>query len=363
MTAARLHVVPPAELTADAKADWRRLQSLTPGLRHPMLAPAFTEAVARHRQGVQVAVMGDAGGYTGFFAFQTDTPGVGRPVAHRLNDCQSVLLDAGVTLDTGWLLRGCGLHTWQFDNLLPLPPVFPEGRFRLEDAPYIDLSRGAEACLDAASGASRRKKLLYQERRLEREVGPVRFEFHSTDPMAFEAVLEWKSRQKRRTGRRDVFAWPWVRPLLQDLRDERDPDCAGTLSVLYAGDTVAAVHLGLRSRDILHLWIPAYNPALHQYSPGSLLLARLIRESASRGLQRIDLGKGDEPYKAELQTGAVPMASGAVCATSWARWVQRGSHFLEDRLRSLPVAAPAKRLRHWFDQRSNRRAAANSSRQ
>jgi CelD/BcsL family acetyltransferase involved in cellulose biosynthesis len=360
MTSLRLEVIPPDELPEEARAAWRRLQLLSPDLRHPMLAPAFTEAAARHRQGIRVAVLHDSGSHVGFFPFQSDSRGIGVPVAHRLNDYQTVLLDAGVTVDTAWLLRGCGLHTWQFDNLLPVPPVFAEGRFRLEAAPFIDLSGGGEAPLEAASGASRRKKLLRQERRLERDLGPVRFEFHSTDPAAFDAVLQWKSRQKQRTGVRDVFAWPWVRPMLDDLLATGDPDCAGTLSVLYAGDTLAAVHLGVRSGEILHLWIPAYNPDLRQHSPGALLLARLILESGSRGLGRIDMGKGTESYKAELQTGAVMMASGAVCTTAWARWLRRGSHFLEERLRTSPIAPPAKRLRHWLDQRSNRQAVGNS---
>lgn len=360
MTQAAVRVIEPAELTAAARADWRHLQSRSLLLQHPMLAPTFAEAAARHRQGVRIAVIGDGSPHQGFFAFQADDSGMGRPVAHRLNDCQAVLLDPGTTVDAGWLLRGCGLRAWQFDNLLPVPPVFAEGRFHTVGAPYIDLSAGADACLDAASGASRRKKLRGQERRLERDVGPLRFEFDSSDASAFDAVLEWKSRQKQRTGRRDVFSWPWVRPMLEDLRAQDDPDCSGALSVLYAGDVVAAAHFGVRSREILHYWITAYNPSLHRHSPGSLLLARLIVECASRGIRRIDLGKGDEAYKAELQSGSVAMSSGAVCTSTWARWAHRGSHFLEHRLSSLPVAVPARRLRHWLDGRSNRHAAGRA---
>jgi CelD/BcsL family acetyltransferase involved in cellulose biosynthesis len=359
MTDLAINVVSSDELSADASAEWRRLQSLSPELRHPMLAPAFTQTIGRHRQGVRVAVLSRDGGYAGFFPFQEDREGAGLPVAHRLNDCQTVLLESGVQLDTQWLLRACGLRVWQFDNLLPLPAVFPEGRFRVEDAPYIDLSEGSRACLEAISGASRWKTLLRKQRRLEREVGPVRFAFHCADAAAFALMLEWKSQQKRRTGRRDVFSWPWVRPALEELRSQSDPDCVGTFSVLYAGDTVAAIHLGLRSREILHWWIPTYNPELSRYSPGSLLLARLVEEAAAQGLARIDLGKGSEPYKTEFRSGVRLMAAGAVTTNRWDRLLLRGSHLLEARLHSSAAAAPLRRLRHWLDRRSNRRATSD----
>jgi CelD/BcsL family acetyltransferase involved in cellulose biosynthesis len=86
------------------------------------------------------------------------------------------------------------------------------------------------------------------------------------------------------------------------------------LSVLYAGDVVAGVHLGLRSGQVWHSWFPAYNPDLHRYSPGMLLMLELAKAAPALGIAEIDLGKGEARYKQALASGAVSLFEGRVGA-------------------------------------------------
>ena len=93
------------------------------------------------------------------------------------------------------------------------------------------------------------------------------------------------------------------------------------MSVLYAGDTIAAVHIGMRSRSVLHYWFPTYNPDLQKYSPGSIILLRMAEAAATGGITRLDLGHGDERYKLRFQSGEISLASGAVDRTLFRRVV------------------------------------------
>lgn len=353
-----MEVIPGDCLPAELKQPWKRIQASSATLWHPMLAAAFFECVARHREDVRIAVLRSGDGVLGFFPFQRDRGGAGRPVGHRLNDWQAGLFVQDAEIDARWLLRCCGLSTWHFDHLAGSQPCFAAGCFRYENSPYIDLSQGLAAYLGASQslGASQRKSRWKNVRRnvrkLERDTGPVRFEFHTVDRDALGWLIAWKSQQIALLGKRCVFDMKWVRGVLDDVVDLDDDDCSGTLSTLYAGERLVAVHLGLRSQQVLHWWITAYNPEFKSYSPGRLLLVRLIEESAQRGLQRLDLGKGSEPYKQDFQSGATLLASGALCRSPLNFWVQRASYALKQRLSESRVALPAKRLMYWWEKRA-----------
>lgn len=351
-----LEVIDAGDLSADLVAAWERIQQSAPELRHPMVSTGFMLSVARHRSDVRIGVLRAGRGVIGFFPYQQERGGVGRPVGFRLNDYQAAILAPDADIDVAWMLRRCGLSSWHFDHLIATQRSFAAGHFLLEDSPYIDLSQGLDAYVASIAGRARWKSSMRNQERMAREAGPVRFEFHTTDDAAFRSLLEWKTGQIRRHGKRSVFEWPWVIDTLEALRVTSDPYCSGVLSALYAGDRLAAVHFGIRSREVLHWWITTYNQELKAYSPGALLLVRVIEEAARLGIRRIDLGKGSEPYKEKLQSDATPLASGAVCSTAWRHLFLRTSHVLQERVRSSALAGPAKSVAYWLEARVNRRA-------
>jgi len=124
--------------------------------------------------------------------------------------------------------------------------------------------------------------------------------------------MRWKSEQYRQSAIPDVFAVPWTRELLSRISQTQTEEFAGLCSVLRAGERIVAVHLGMRSRDEVHYWFPAYDPAFARYSVGTILLLRLAEAAAGSGVAAIDLGKGDSQYKQRLMTSSREVLEGTV---------------------------------------------------
>ena len=87
-------------------------------------------------------------------------------------------------------------------------------------------------------------------RRMEREVGPLRFEVHSCDSQMLKQVLAWKSQQYRRSGWKDLFATRWGRALVERIHQVQSPSFAGMLSLLFAGTQLVKA-VGLPSCPIM----------------------------------------------------------------------------------------------------------------
>src|SRR5687768_15385075 len=70
----------PAGLSHVHLERWRALQRENPGLQSPYFRPEFTQAVARVRDDVEVAVFEDQGKAVGFLPFQRCQLNMGKPV-------------------------------------------------------------------------------------------------------------------------------------------------------------------------------------------------------------------------------------------------------------------------------------------
>ena len=310
----RVTVVPAAQLGRDHIARWSAIQEAAPSLASPYFAAEFVQITAATREDVKVAILEDRTGVVGFFPFQRGPWGVGHPVAGRMSDFHGVIAPEDAAWDAPGLVRASGLSAWRFDHLLASQDPLRRFHWAETPSPYLDVSEGFEAYRQQRkkAGSKEIEKILYEARKAERRAGPLRFELHTADEAAFHALLRWKARQYRATGQPDITAMPWVVRLLDRIRHERGERFSGLLSALYLGDRLAAVHLGMRSATVLHYWLPAYDPELASASPGQLCLIELVRAAASAGVRRIDLGKGVEPYKARLMSGATSVAEGVI---------------------------------------------------
>ena len=114
----------------------------------------------------------------------------------------------------------------------------------------------------------------------------------------------------------------------------------------------------MRSHDVLHAWFSAHGSYGSNHSPGLLLLIELARSCATRGIRRIDLGKGREKYKTHLMSGATELAEGAVHLRPLAGILQKNWHHTCDWVRQSPLRQPllkpARFLRRMVDSRSLR---------
>ncbi|GAA5206566.1 GNAT family N-acetyltransferase [Streptomyces thinghirensis] len=314
MSDMHIDVVGPEELGADDRKIWREIRAASTAPANPFLDPAFTAAVGLVRPRAAVAVLREDGSPVGYFPHERGFAGRGRAIGLGVSDSQGAVLRDGIRLDARALLRACALSSWEFDNLEAGQDLFLPHATEELASPVVDLGGGFERY---AEGLRRNspgflKQTLAKERKLARQVGEVRFVYDDPDPGALRALMRWKSAQYRRTGRRDRFAQAWITRLVELLARSDDPQCRGVLSVLYAAGRPVAAHFGLRSPTVLSWWFPAYDRAYGKYSPGLLLLSRMLEAAAADGIELVDLGSGPARYKESFKTRDLRVHAGAV---------------------------------------------------
>lgn len=346
---------PFSQLTAHQLDVWTQFCNRDPERDSPFLRPEFVAVTAGVRDDVRVGIVSGAGEPVAFFPFQTNG-GCAQAVAGRLSECHGAIAGDDVDWSPRQMLAACNISSWHFDHLPGGQRAFGEFSWGTKPSPYVDLSEGFQNYRDVLkkSGSSL-SQVERKARKLEREVGPLRFEPHSEDPAVFEALVRWKTAQHQRTNVLEIMQHDWVRNLLLSIRNCDSPGFAGRFSALYAGDELVAVHLGLRSRSILHMWFPAYNVDFEKYSPGLVLLLRLFETCEDWGLSRVEFGPGEERYKQNFKTGDHDIAEGMVSQNRMESALRAGWYATKTKIRSsrwrhqleAPLVA-TRRLRQWL---------------
>lgn len=322
----KISIISGKSLTPEHILLWSHFQQANPALANPFFCPEFTSAVAAVRDDVWVGILEEAGGIVGFFPFERGKLPIGRPVGYLLCDYQGLIVKPGLNWDVAELLRGCGLSIWNFDNLIAQLPFQFFHKLKTESL-IIDLSSGYKAYeSEQRANSNWIQQASRKMRKFEREVGTLRFETHVADTSLLQLMMDWKSEQYAQLGTFDRFKIEWMVRLISRLHVTQSETFAGMLSVLYVGDEVAALHFGMRSQSVWHYWFPSYNHRFQQYSPGLILLLKMIESAEDLGIQTIDLGKGGENYKQRVSNGTIPLAEGSVelpSLISTARWFRR----------------------------------------
>lgn len=310
----KIQAIRPEQLTADHLTAWSDLHRADTEVDNPCFHPEFALATATVRDDLEVAVIQEQGRYVGFLPFHRGRRNTATPLADLVTDMHGIVARRGLSIDAMRLLRDCRLTCWQFDHLIASQESFQPHHLAVEDSPYIDLSDGYEAYElgQRKSGTSMFSRARQKTRKLDRELGPLRFEMHTDCDDAFATLLKWKRSQLQQSGGNDTFRHRWVVELMDRLRHTQTEDFAGLLSALYAGERLIAVKMSLRCRDVISSWIPTYDAELGKYSPGLILHLEHARQAAEMGVRRIDLGRGYNQLKASLMNGSIPLALGTV---------------------------------------------------
>jgi CelD/BcsL family acetyltransferase involved in cellulose biosynthesis len=356
----RIRTLPAASLSAEETDAWSRIQESNEALNSPYFCPAFTSAVARAREHVHVAILEDGGEIVGCFPFEKTRGGVARPVGDTFSDLHGVIAAPGASFDAEELIRACGVSIWDFDHLVAEQEPFRRFHTLECESPTMDLTGGFEAyCARRREAGSKKiSQTNRKARKLEREVGPLRFEPEVTDTRVLQQVIDWKRKQCQRTGTRDYFSEEWALKLARDIHGTREEGFGGLLSALFVGERLAAAHLGMWSRDVCHWWFPVYDDEFSAYSPGSILLLRLAEFVAGEGRTLLELGKGGDAYKASFMTGARPLAEGSVIVPSLRGSLRKLRVHSKNVIRSsslaAPVRAPLRAGLRWIRQRKRK---------
>lgn len=331
-TAMKITVVKPDKMGPDLVKAWCRLLEQDKTFGSPFFHPQFTQTVARLRPDVEVAVLTEGDREFGFFPFQRLPGNRGRPVGGRMSDFQGVIAPTG-HISAPDLLRGIGLSTWNFNNLLVSQTAFKPYFSRVSESAGINIPNGWDAYVEDKGGSHFRylKNAMRKCRKMEREIGPLRFEMQVADETLLLELIKLKSRQYHRMGVTDVFSYSWTVDLLKLIFAQNDPVFGGVLSALYAGDHLVALHMGMRTRKVLHCWFPAYDAKMAKYSPGVLLFFEIMKAAHQHGIERIDLGRTDQ-WKIHLMNCTQEVAEGG----------------LDLRLIRGPIGSGWRHAKEWF---------------
>ncbi len=337
-------VVRPGELGESELTAWREMQAAQPHLANPFLSPEFTIAMGEVSRAARVGIISDGEGIAGFLPFEVGAGGVGTAIGSWVSLCQGVIHRTGVRFDADALLRGLGLHVWEFGCLVERQPWFQPYETLSQQSVVLDLSSGYAAY--AAELAKRSSKFykstLYKERKLGRDFGEVTFDFASRSADDFRVLREWKSAQYRRMGRADRFGQPWVVELVDRLYAVDTPSFAGPLSMMYVDGRPVAGHFGLRSDSVLIGWFPAYDPDFAKYSPGLIQHLHMAEDAAEIGIQALDLGIGTgSEYKDALRSTGAPVGEGVVRRRTLGATLHKLRHEPVRRARRLILETPA----------------------
>ena len=164
------------------------------------------------------------------------------------------------------------------------------------------------------------------------------------DDRVLDAIIEWKRAQFKRIRIPDHLSPPGRRELVKRIAAFQSDDFSGMTTALYAGKHLLAAHLGIRSRALLHGWLPVYNSSFQRYSPGIMMWALLADEAPGLGITRIDLAKGNEPYKDHLKTGDRVVAEGAVDPWFVRRSLRKGWWHARRALLTSPLGGPLRNV-------------------
>lgn len=263
------------------------------------LSPHFTKAVSEVRPGVRVCVLEQNHTPVGFLPFQFRSEfarslSAAERVGAHLSDYFGLITDSNLSLTPNELLRHANLSHLIFTHLDESQKKYGLDGEKSTVGVCYDITEGADAYWEQIK--LRDKKFhahtMRQQRRIERELGPLRLVYDVRDDgEALQSLIEQKRSQYAATKVKDVFSEKWSIDLLFRLYAMREPTCTGVLSALYAGDQVVSMHMGLQCRDRLHIWFPLYDPSLSRFSPGRLLLKALIDQSAENGVNVLDDGE------------------------------------------------------------------------
>jgi CelD/BcsL family acetyltransferase involved in cellulose biosynthesis len=221
----------------------------------------------------------------------------------------------------------------------------------------IDLTENGEALIQTLMSGETRKKLRNKEKRLT-EIGPVRLEKAKDDAeraVFLTAFMEQKALRFAFLGKHNPFAEADVeRFLTAGIRRAPSGHVPIEIYALRAGDRFTAIigvaeHGGRASGMFLSY---DASPEVARFSPGDILLNKLVQHLCSQRMAIFDLGTGDAEYKKTycpvsepLFDTVLPMTSKGQLAAIAMRLSRRARYTLKNQPMAVAIHARFKRLK------------------
>lgn len=322
MTEYSVKIIKPAEFSSAQKAIWAGFRGANPALYSPYFHFEYTELLGELRDDVHVLCVSLAGELVAFLPFQANISangkvGFARPIGAPMTDYHGFICADVPQFDVVACLQKAGFGAFHFSALVDTQQILSQYARAHADCTVMDVSEGAEAWRSARAKGYRRHLKSHRRRvRKSEEIGERRLEFKSRDKVVFDQLMKWKREKFAQTGKYDVLSTDWTQALLEQLwAGNKDADLRAEMQVLYFGDELAAIDLGLTDGVTFHSWIVAYNSELQHLAPGIQLLEELIDAAGDLGYARIDLGEGIDGYKRHYASEPVQVSNGFIAAS------------------------------------------------
>ncbi len=334
-----IQVVPFEKLSERDSLKWEQLRSSQREFQTPFFSFAFARAVQAARGDVLVALLKWRGETVGYFPHHLVGANV-YPVGRKFNDAHGVIAEPGIEFTWSELLSAVNAKGFEFHSLVGVDRkrMSPDSFAGTVGSFLTSLGDDSKAALRRIEQEHRTMfKQGQKTRKLAREVGELRLEVDCKSPVQLAAAIERKRDHYRRTNILDLFSTPWTRELIRALSENSNDEAHVMLTLLWAGETVVASHVGFREGDLLHYWFPAYDIQYSKYSPGTALFIELVRNASEHGIRAIDMGFGEQPYKRKQTDIQTDVAFGYVADSSLRRTMYRADLAKQRLIKSLPM--------------------------
>ena len=343
----RIFTIGASQLCGSIAQRWDELREQSAQYSSPYFDIEFTKAVCRVRDDIEIAIAVDEEEcIQAFLPFQRVARRRAVPVGGRLSDLHGLMVSADVGDDLmKQILRSANLKSYAFHAGLKIDSDLASHEFEVLDSYFMDLADGWDAYFQwARSNSYAVKRQAQKTRALEREVGPIRFEFDCECHEVLEELIALKRAKYQRSKTFDILGVEWAAELLREIAKINKPDFQGILSALWAGDELVAVHFGMISGDILHYWFPVYVPKFSKYSPGTELMLRVAEGAVENEVLKVDLGFGDDPYKTRFCNGREQVCSGRYGFSRIGFEAAKRKYELRKKLKRIPLKPLAKKV-------------------
>ncbi len=334
------------ELCGELADRWNEFRLADDYFASPYFDINFVKAVAKVRDDVKVAMFLEDDMVAGFLPFQLNSSGRAVPVGGRLNDYHGIIgHPANINAAFKSMFKMCDLKSYAFHALPPTSDAWEPYAFRALRTHHLDLSIGWEGYRKwVRKHSSTVKRQGQKTRNLVKEVGPIRFEFDSDEGDVLERLIELKRGKYQRTKTFDILSVGWAADLLRCLQGVKQPNFQGILQTMWAGDELVCVHFGMLTEKILHYWFPIFDHRFSRYSPGTEMMMLVAKECCQRGIEKLDLGYGDDPWKFKFCNGNTKVLNGQVNFNPLEMKMARTRYVVRTKLKDMPMKPLAKSI-------------------
>lgn len=173
------------------------------------------------------------------------------------------------------------------------------------------LAASGEAHMRTLMSSESRKKLRHKERKLAEEgpVAVVEGKDRATRDRLLDAFFEQKCQRFKAQGIANPFEDPAAQAFFRNDAMAADRPGALRLFGLVRGDETLAVFGGCAHQGRFTGMFTSFDsrPAIARYSPGDLLLYKMVSQLCDEGSSVFDLGTGDASYKGDYCPDAEPL--------------------------------------------------------